>query len=140
MLRKIVLGLAVIGFILSCTQAWAQDPKKKKEPRYSVLMVTAMDLTVKFQLLDDKIVTDFKRDLDKEYKEAVKEWERAKKEAKKNKEKFEQPKPNKPKVKVLKKGLKKDKAEEYKLEAEEEYRKKMEKESEKKTPPKRKRK
>jgi hypothetical protein len=61
------------------------------------------------------------KDLNKEYKEALKAWNNAKKEAGKKKQEFKLPKPRKIQIKVLLKGATKEKAIESKRKAVEEY-------------------
>lgn len=116
-------ALALTFFTLS---ADARD-KEEKEPTYSVLMIVGLDKGVTFEVCEDKAVKEKKKALDEEYKAAKKEYEEARKEARKNKEKFEDPKPSQPKLKVLKKGLTEEKANELKAKYEEEYNKKQEK-------------
>ena len=56
-----------------------------------------------------------------------KDWKEGKKEAKKDKEKYTEPKPCKPKVKVLKKGMSEEGAHDFAQKAEDKYMKKIEK-------------
>jgi len=87
-------------------------------------MITNMDTIVSFKVLQDDQAKNKGKELDAKYKEALKDWETAKKEAKKNKAKFEKPRPAKPKVKILKKGLSEEKAQAVADKAEEDYEKK----------------
>jgi hypothetical protein len=101
------------------------------DAKYSVLMITGQYGTVAFETATDRKVPEIKKSLEADYKAALKDWESRKKEAKKNKEKFEDPKPSKPAVKVVKKGLSEEKAGELRTKSEEDY---LKKQSKKKTP------
>ena len=112
---------------LADTRDLRQDPKKKvKAPKYSAIMITQHDGTILFDTVEDSTVKELKKDLDRGYKDAVKQYDAAKKAAKKNKESFTTPRPVKPKLKVLAKGVSKEKANAAKEKAEQAHKKKTE--------------
>jgi len=106
MMRFLVLSMAMMT--LSVPSAFADLPRGGQEKTYSVLMVTGLDKSVTFEVATEDVVKDLKLGLEKEFRDAVKIWEAARKEAKAKKEEFTDPKPNKPQVKILKKGLTKE--------------------------------
>jgi endonuclease/exonuclease/phosphatase family metal-dependent hydrolase len=57
------------------------------------------------EIVPDREIVKFKKIVRAEYKETKSAWEKAKKEAKKTKQKFDRPKPPEPKFKVFKKNL-----------------------------------
>lgn len=112
-----VITLMVLFLSILTVRGLAQE--KDEDPKYSVLMITGTDKTFSLKIVDDELVNAFKKELDKEYREGLKEWEAAKKEAAKNKEEFNTPKPLKPQAKVLKKGLTSEEAKAFKEREEE---------------------
>jgi|GEM_PF-3128029 len=104
----------------------------KKKVRYSVLKITGMDGAVSFEIDLDKQVNALKKKLETDYKAALKDWDLQKKEAKKNKEEFTLPRPSKPSVKIIKKGLDKLKAEATRQNSEDDYNLQQEKKNSRK--------
>lgn len=95
-----------------------------KPVKYSVAMITGMYKSVVFKVLQDDMVKPQAKELETEYKDAIKTWEAAKKDAKKDKNEFVDPKPSKPSLKVLKRGLTRDKADSLMQKEEAKYEKK----------------
>lgn len=131
MFKRFVV-LAVFVFIVTLPLlSWGQAKEPKaKQSKCTVFMITGMDKSVSFEIIDHDLKNVFKKDLDQQYKASLKAWEVAKKAASKNKEEFKDPKPLRPQVKVLKEGVTKEEAETIKNNAEEEYLAKKESEQE----------
>jgi hypothetical protein len=130
--RKIIIFGALVLFMATISQTLSgqdvkntgQGKKKEADPVYAVLMITDTDKSVSFVIASGDDEKTLKLDFEKSFKESMKNWEAAKKEAMKNKLEFSDPKPLKPQIKILKKGLKKDEAETIKQKAEEEFKNK----------------
>jgi hypothetical protein len=98
-----------------------KDEKAEKAEKPDVLVI---DVDGQLQLTSASKFREFKKELERKHKQAVKDHTAAKRAARKNKEAFDDPKPKKPKVKVLsKKPLSQEKAEELMAQIEEERRK-----------------
>ncbi|MHC4942775.1 MAG: hypothetical protein ACYTG7_07115 [Planctomycetota bacterium] len=109
------LGLIFTGYAEGHQQLRDKNPK---EPKYEVFSVTGMDKTVTIVIVDQELERVWRKERDMDYKAAVKNWEAAKKEALKNEMEFTDPKPRKPLIKVLKKGLSKEAADAFKQQTE----------------------
>lgn len=88
-----------------------QNPPKAKKESYAVYQTADLTGAVGFKVVEAKEIKGWLKGLTTEYKDAVKAYNKEKKE---NKGKATSPKPKKPKAKKLKAGFKeKDKAEAY---------------------------
>ncbi|RMG10666.1 MAG: hypothetical protein D6731_17045 [Planctomycetota bacterium] len=100
-----VLTLAMVFFCVALTPVLGKDRPTKKGPKAEQKAekpdVIVVDVNGKLQLTSYSKLKEFKKKLMEDYKRAVKEYSAAKKKARKNKEAFDEPKPKKPKVKVL---------------------------------------
>jgi hypothetical protein len=116
----ILVGLFSLGLILSDHAGGYQQPRDKsaKEPKYIVFSLTSADKAVTIVIVDQDLEREYRKEREMDYKSAVKDWEAAKKEALKNKAEFTDPKPKKPLIKVLKRGLSKEAANAFKQETE----------------------
>lgn len=103
-----------------------------KAEKYSVLKITGMDGSVSFEMELDKQVNALKKRLETEYKAALKDWDQKKKEASNNKDEFTDPRPSKPAVKIIKKGLVKLKADTCRQNSEDAYNAQQEKKNSRK--------
>jgi len=97
---RIITALLLITTFLGST-ASAQDKKKSKPDIYCVVQVTNSGET-SFGVELEKNLKSWAKGLSSQYKEALKEWTREKKE---NKGKASSPKPKKTRFKKLKGGL-----------------------------------
>lgn len=77
-------------------QVESQKDKKAPTTRYAVVKVGTS-----YQVKPATAVKELRKQLDAEYKQALKAWQEAKKAAAKNKEKFSDPRPRKQRAKVL---------------------------------------
>ena len=103
MKSRIALNLAVALLSVVGSSALAQSPPKAKKVVWSVIEVGA-----DAKILDTKEVKPLKKELAANYKQELANWTAEKKAAKKEKRKFETPKPTETKLKLLKGGFKKE--------------------------------
>lgn len=125
MTRMLAIVLAAAFMAASAECAAAEQPPAKKST-YSVLQVIYSEDEVKFEVIADQNVKSREQEIMQFYDDSVAEWEKEKKEAAKKKEEFDDPKPVKPKIKLLKFGLSEEKANEVKAKYEAEEEKKQE--------------
>lgn len=92
----------VAGALLApeATARTSRDDRRKRERKPRYVVARAMDTEGEWSInvLEEEQYKDRRKELPKEYSEAVKEWIAAAKEARKNKEKFDQPRPKKPSI------------------------------------------
>lgn len=101
-LLRVALFLALLLPVMPVKTADAR-PDKPAKADFAVVHVIGSDGTVSFEVVETKELKAFAKRQADAYKDAAKEWKKAKKE---NKGKATSPAPKKPKMKVLKKGLK----------------------------------
>jgi acetylglutamate synthase len=99
-MAAMMIALTAVAWALASDSADAKAATQKKE-LYMVIQV-GDDISV----IPKSQLTEENKRVAQEYKEELKTYEQAKKEAVKKKEKLEQPKPTKHLVKILKNGLK----------------------------------
>ena len=90
------LSLAI--FTTSTVDAWAQGPKTGSKEKKKLYLVIAIDGN--FEVIEKSSLKSRKKSLDESHASAVKSWEERKKTARKEKTKFKEPKPKKPKLKT----------------------------------------
>ena len=128
-----VAGLLALAAVMASPEAMARSSrdkkKKEKEARYVVVRAKDTDGEITIDVLKYDAYRERSKNLAKDYKEAAQEWLAAAKDAKKNKETFDEPRPQKPYiVKVSKSSYKeKEDAEKFAERYEEAWEKKMEK-------------
>lgn len=130
----------LLACVLVCSVAQAQGKgapgagDKKGQPKVEAAQFLVVDVSGELKLVDVKGLKEFKKKLGKDYKDALKEHASAKKQAKKDKQKFTDPKPKAPKLKVLsKKALPEAEAQAMLDKIAEERRKAAEKDGKKKS-------
>ncbi len=80
--------------------------KREKRSGEKTEPLTLLLVGADYRIVPKSAVAQVKKTAAEDYKYAMKRWQAARKEAAKNKEAFEQPKPRKPTVKVIKSGFK----------------------------------
>ena len=126
--RTVTLAVAMAAVaVAGARHAWALETVRRADAdsrrhdrdgdwrvqRYYVCQVKSVEGTVTFEVIAQDAYSDEVKSLADAYREACKDYVTARREAKKKKEKFEQPKPNKPAIRKLKSFKTEKAAEEY---------------------------
>lgn len=91
-------------FVLSAIVAFSFAPiaqAQKSPPKKKPVAVVVIDVDGEMSIVNKKELKSHKKGLEAQHKDAIKNWNFAKKEAKKAKSKFTDPKPKKQKMKSL---------------------------------------
>jgi len=108
-----VLVGAVVATAWTC--AWARRSRDRdREPkRYYVVRVMGMDREITFEVVGDIDYRDKVKDAEEEFRDAAIDWKKARREAKKNGEDFDEKPPIRPKFKKIKSFKDEDDADSY---------------------------
>lgn len=100
--RIAVRSLALLLLALFVAPLAAQDdPKPTKEPKVKKATLVVVRVDDRFEVLEKTKVAEFKKASATRYKNELAGWNDRKKRAKKDKQRFTEPKPKKEKVKVF---------------------------------------
>jgi hypothetical protein len=96
--RQALLAVLVLGLMAAPAAAQKKEPapKKEKPPTYLI-----MQIDDEFEVIDAKEYTSRTKEIAQKFKEDSKSWSERSLEAKREKQKFDEPKPKQPKTKKL---------------------------------------